>query len=327
MPFNPDAKLVPDLAASPRLLQRDGFGKGIVEAAEKDERIVALTADLSESTRLNYFEQRFPDRFFDCGVAEQAMVTVASGLAAMGKIPFTTDYGAFSPGRNWEQVRTTICLNEQPVKIVSSHSGLSVGPDGATHQILEDITLTRVLPHMTVLSPCDYEEARKATLAAAAHPGPVYLRLSREKLPSITTPATPFEVGRAEVFREGSDCAILATGPPLYDALLAAEKLASQGINCAVLDIHTIKPLDEGELVNYAKKCGALVTVEDHQIAGGLGGAVAELLSEKYAAPLERVGMRDSFGESGPATQLYEKYGISQQGIEAAAKKAVARRH
>lgn len=308
---------------------RDGYGKGLVEAGERDERVVALCADLSDSTRTIWFAQKFPERFVQVGVAEQLLVTVAAGMAAYGKIPFIASYAAFSPGRNWEQIRTTVALNDVPVKIAGCHAGVSVGPDGATHQALEDIATMRVIPNMVVVYPCDAEEARKATLEAAFNEKPTYLRLAREKSSVITTPETPFAIGKAETFWEEPDpqVAIIATGPLVYEALVAAKKLSSIKIASLVINCHTIKPIDQQAIIKAAKMTGAVVTVEEHQVAGGLGGAVAEVLSRNYPVPQEYVGMHDCFGESGEPNELLKKYQMKAVDILEAAKKAVARKN
>ncbi|MCA9391586.1 transketolase family protein [candidate division WWE3 bacterium] len=305
---------------------RDGFGDALVEAGRLNKNIVVATADLSESTRVEKFAKEFPDRFLDVGVAEQNLVAVASGLAAAGKIAFATSYAAFSPGRNWEQMRTTISYNDQPVKIIGSHGGLSVGPDGATHQALEDIALMRVLPNMTVLAPGDYEEARKATMAAIGHPGPIYLRLSRDKTPKFTTTETPFEIGEALLLREGSDVTIVSTGTITYEALLAAQALAMEETSVEVLHMPTVKPLDTTSLLNSVRKTGCVVTVEDHQIAGGLGGAVAEFLSESHPVLIRRVGVQDRFGQSGRVNELYAEYEMDSYAIIKNVKEILARR-
>jgi transketolase len=306
---------------------REGFGKGLVIAGEEDKNVVALTADLRESTKLTPFIEKFSERFFEVGVAEQILVTIASGMAACGKIPFTTSYAIFSPGRNWEQIRTTICLNDVPVKIVGSHGGLNVGADGSSHQALEDIAMMRTLPNMVVVVPCDSEEAKKATLAVAKNSKPTYLRLNREKSAVFTSEKTPFAIGKAEMFWEGKDpqVAIVAAGPLVYDSLLAAKSLKKRGIETLVLNCHTIKPIDEQAIIHAAKICEAVVTVEDHQIAGGLGGAVAEVLAKNYPTPIEFVGVKDSFGESGKAKELMEKYGLDKKGIMAACKRVITR--
>jgi transketolase len=310
---------------------RDGYGEGIVLAGEKDKNVVVLSADLTESTRAEEFSKRFPERFFEMGVAEQNMATVAAGLGASGKIPFISSYATFSPGRNWEQIRTTIAYNDSNVKIAGHHAGISVGPDGATHQALEDIATMRVMANMKVIVPCDAIEARKATLAAAQTWGPTYLRFAREKSPVITTEKTPFVPGKAEVFwlSEGKlkpQVVIIAAGPILYRALLAAKELEARKIGSVVLNLHTIKPIDRGAIITWARKAGAVVTVEEHQINGGLGGAVAEVLSSEYPAPQEFIGMRDLFGESGPPEDLLDTYGMGVQDIVAAVKRVVRRK-
>ena len=328
---NPKAKLAENIFDSPEQKPtRDGLGAGLLELGESNPNVVALCADLAESTRILAFKEKYPERYVELGVAEQNLATVASGLANYGKIPFIASYATFSPGRNNEQIRTTICINDVPVKIVGSHAGVSVGPDGATHQALEDIALMRVLPRMTVISPCDAEEARKATLAAAAHPGPVYLRLAREKTPVMTTADTPFELGKANVVwspsaKESPQVLIVATGPLLHNALLAAHEL-EKSIPVCVMNVHTIKPLDGVGILKAAKKAGAVVTVEEHQIAGGLGSAVAEYLSSRAALPIEFVGVEDRFGQSGEPRELIEHYGMGVQSIIEAVRRAKRRR-
>lgn len=295
---------------------RKGFGRGLLEAGKRDENVVAACADLTESTQMNLFANEFPKRFVEVGVGEQNLVTVGSGMASQGKIPFVSSYAAFSPGRNWEQIRTTICLNQQPVRIVGSHAGVSVGPDGATHQMLEDIALMRVMPNMVVVSPCDSVEAEKATLALAEDKiRPAYLRLSREPTPIITTDKTPFELGKSYVFAMGSDVTIIATGTMTYQALKATEMLFKHGIDAEVIHVPTIKPLDNVTILQSVKKTGAVVTVEEAQIAGGLGGAIAELLGEELPTPIKRVGIRDRFGESGNPDELLEHFGLSAKHI------------
>lgn len=298
---------------------RKGFGRGLLEAGKLDENVVAACADLTESTQMSLFANEFPNRFIEIGVAEQNLVTVGSGLAAMGKIPFVSSYAAFSPGRNWEQIRTTICLNNQPVRIVGSHAGVSVGPDGATHQMLEDIALMRVLPNMIVVSPGDSVEAQKATMALAKDKRPAYLRLAREATPIITTETTPFELGKAYVYEQGSDVSIIATGTMTYQALAAAEMLYKDGIDAEVVHVPTIKPLDAITILQSVKKTGAVITVEEAQIAGGLGGAIAELLGEELPTPMKRIGMKDRFGESGQPSELLEHFGLTAKHIAMAA--------
>lgn len=298
---------------------RAGFGRGLVKAGERNPSVVALCADLTSSTKMDAFAKAFPERFIEVGVAEQNLVTVASGMALTGKIPFVSSYAAFSPGRNWEQIRTTVALNQTNVKIVGSHAGVSVGPDGATHQMLEDIALMRVLPNMTVVVPCDSIEAEKATLALAGNVGGSYLRLAREKSPVITTAATPFALNKAQVFREGEDITIVACGIMVYQALVAAEQLAKKGIEAEVINCPVIKPLDSVRLLASIKKTGRVVTCEEGQIAGGLGGAVAELVAERHPVPLRRIGMRDHFGESGTPDELLEHFGLTAPHIAKAA--------
>lgn len=327
--IHPDSKLRNDLFdAKEQAPTRDGFGKGLVEAADADPRIVALCADLSESTRMLEFEKKYPSRFVEVGVAEQNLAALASGFAAFGKIPFISSYATFSPGRNNEQIRTTISINNVPVKIVGSHAGISVGPDGATHQALEDIALMRVQPRMVVLSPCDSEEARKATIAAAQHDGPVYIRLAREKTPLMTTAETPFQIGKATVFwtSEKPQVAIFATGPLTHNALLAARELEAAGVGARVVNVASIKPLDRETIIAEARAAGAVVTVEEHQVAGGLGSAIAELLAQESPVPQEFIGVHDQFGQSGEPKELIEHYGMSAEHIFSAAKKAIARK-
>ena len=299
---------------------RNGYGEGLVIAGEKNKNVVVLCADLTDSTRSKAFKEKFPNRFVEMGVAEQNMATVASGMAAMGKIPFISSYAVFSPGRNWEQIRTTICYNNVPVKIAGAHSGISVGPDGATHQALEDIAITRALPNMTVIVPGDSIETKKATIAAAKTKGPVYLRFAREKTPIFTTEDTPFEIGKAEILREGKDLTIIACGPVLYEALLAANILEKQGISAQVINNHTIKPIDKKTIVSAARMTGAIVTVEEHQVTGGLGSAVAEAIADTWPVPIARIGVQDRFGESGKPEELLEKYGLTAKNIVKAAR-------
>lgn len=298
---------------------RKGYGRGLVEAGRQDQNVVGACADLTESTTMNLFAQEFPDRFIEIGIGEQDLVTVGSGLAAMGKIPFVSSYAAFSPGRNWEQIRTTICLNNRPVKIVGSHAGVSVGPDGATHQMLEDIAIMRALPRMVVLAPGDSVEAQKMTMAMAKDKRPNYMRLAREATPIITSAETPFEIGAAYVFREGKDVTLIATGTMTYQALVAADMLAKDGVSAEVIHVPTIKPLDAETILRSVKKTDAVVTAEEAQITGGLGGAVAELLSEELPRPVYRIGMRDHFGESGQPNELIEHFGLTGTQIAIAA--------
>ncbi len=315
-----------DMNKSELIAIRDGYGKGLVRAGEQDERIVVLCADLTESTRSHWFAEKFPHRFIEVGIAEQNMAVIASGMAATGKIPFISSYATFSPGRNNEQIRTNICLNNMPVKIAGAHAGISVGPDGATHQALEDIALMRVLPRMVVIVPCDAIEAEKATVAAAFNGQPTYLRLGREKSPVITTPDSPFTIGKAENFRQGTDVAIIACGTLVYEALLAADALAKDSIKCTVINNHTIKPMDEETITAAAQACGAVVTAEEHQVAGGMGSAVAEVLARRAPVPIEFVGTQDRFGESGSPDELMKAFGLTAEGIISAVRKVVARK-
>ncbi|MBI1952173.1 transketolase family protein [Candidatus Saccharibacteria bacterium] len=300
---------------------RKGFGRGLLEAGRADQNVVAACADLTESTQMHLFAEAFPERFIEVGVAEQNLVTVGTGMAAMGKIPFVSSYAAFSPGRNWEQIRTTIALNDRPVKIIGSHAGVSVGPDGATHQMLEDLALMRALPNMVVIAPCDSEEAQKATLAMAKDKRPNYMRLARAETPIITSPHTPFEIGKGCVFRAGKDVTIIATGTMTYQALEAAKMLAQKDISVEVVHIATIKPLDEETILDSAKKTRHVVTAEEAQIAGGLGGAIAELLGEKMPTPMIRIGVQDRFGESGEPDELLKHFGLDAPAIAEAAQK------
>ncbi|OGE84236.1 MAG: transketolase [Candidatus Doudnabacteria bacterium RIFCSPHIGHO2_01_FULL_49_9] len=307
---------------------RNGYGEGLVVAGEKDPNVVVLCADLTESTRAEAFAKKFPERFVQMGVAEQNMATVAAGLGISGKIPFISSYAAFSPGRNWEQIRTTICYNDSNVKIAGHHAGISVGPDGATHQAVEDIATMRVLANMKVLVPCDAVEAKKMTVAAASIWGPIYIRFTREKTPVFTTEETPFTPGKAEVLwdSKNADCAIIGCGPVVYNALLAAKELEKEGIHVLVLNNHTIKPMDEKKVASVAEKCGAVVTVEEHQVMGGMGSAVAEVLARKHPIPIEFVGMQNTFGESGPPSELIEKYGMGVESIKEAVKRVIKRK-
>ncbi len=327
--LNPDAKLKDNLFDKPEAAPtRDGFGKALLELGEKNPNVVVVCADLAESTRVLPFKEKYPERYVEVGVAEQNLATVASGLAAVGKIPFITSYATFSPGRNNEQIRTTVALNQQPVKVAGSHAGLSVGPDGATHQALEDIALMRVLPNMTVIVPCDMEEARKATLVAAELDGPVYLRLGRAPTPQLTTEASPFELGKAEMLwssEHGAEVAVFGAGPLLAHALRAAKALEHE-VPVEVINLHTIKPLDREAVVAAARAAGAVVTVEEHQLAGGVGSAVAEVLSQECPVPHEFIAVRDRFGQSGQPDELIEAYGLGESAIIEAIRKAISRK-
>ncbi len=335
------AKLAENVFEKDRLEQvptRNGYGEGLVEAGQIYPNVVALCADLTESTRTEPFAKKFPERFVEIGVAEQNMASVASGLAAVGKVPFISSYAMFSPGRNWEQIRTTICYNERHVVVAGAHAGVSVGPDGATHQAIEDIAITRVIPNMTVIVPCDAVEARKATMAAAGLSGPVYLRFAREKTAVFTTAETPFVVGKAEIFWEpgGSpsfdsgrpqpDVAVVACGPLVHNALLAAHELEKEGIKVRVINNHTVKPMDEETIIKAAKDAGAVVTVEEHQINGGMGSAVAEVLTRNCPVPMEFVGVQNRFGESGAPDELIEAFGMGVSDIKDAIRRALQRK-
>lgn len=331
--INPLVKLNPKLfdADVEQVPIRKGFGEGLVVAGEVDKNVVGLCADLTESTQMHLFKAKFPERFVEIGVAEQNLAAVGSGMAAMGKIPFITSYAMFSPGRNWEQIRTTICYNDRPVKIVGSHAGISVGPDGGTHQAVEDLAITRVIPRMIVLSPCDSVEAKKATIAAAKTGTPVYLRLAREKTPVITTNDTPFEIGKSQIFFNAvtgkPDVGIIATGALVYKAIKVAEALEKEKIGVIVMNLATIKPLDEKAIAKLAEQAGALVTVEEHQIAGGMGSAVAECVAKHHPVPIEFVGVKDEFGQSGKPEELLEFYGMGEKDILEAVKKVIKRKN
>lgn len=328
--LNPDLKLNPkifdkDVKQKPI---RDGYGEGLVFAGEYDSNVVVLCADLSESTRSYKFQEKYPERFFELGVAEQNMAAVAAGMGINGKVPFISSYAAFSPGRNWEQIRTTIAYNDSNVKVAGSHAGVSVGPDGATHQMTEDIAIMRAMPNMKVFVPCDWVEAKKVTEAAAKIWGPCYIRLAREKSPVITTEETPFIPGKAEIFwqSEKPKVAMIACGLLVHNALVAAKELEEEKIPAIVLNCSSIKPLDKEKILEVARQCGAVVTVEEHQVVGGLGGAVAELLSKNYPVPINFIGLQDTFGESGKPQELIEKYGMGVGAIKEAVKRVIKKR-
>lgn len=306
---------------------RNGYGEGLVEAGKKDKSVVVLCADLTESTRSLAFKEAFPDRFVQMGVSEQSMASIAAGMSLAGKVPFISSYAAFSPGRNWEQIRTTIALQNSNAKIAGAHAGISVGADGATHQMIEDIAIMRVMPNMRVFVPCDAIQTRKTTLAAAKLDGPCYLRFAREKSPLFTTEKTPFKVGRADVYRHGVDLTIIGAGPLLYEALVAAEMLSrDHGIECRVVNMHTIKPVDVKMIIRCAKQTGAIVTVEEAQAAGGLAGVVAETLALTTPVPMERIGVPDRFGESGTPQELQEALGLTAPFIALAADRVLQRK-
>lgn len=328
--INPKLKLNPKLfdIDVEQIPTRQGYGEGLVVAGEENDQVVVLCADLTDSTKSNYFKEKFPNRFIEMGVAEQGMATVAAGMANYGKVPFISSYAAFSPGRNWEQIRTTIALNDVPVKIAGAHAGVSVGPDGATHQMLEDMALMRAMPNMIVVYPCDAIEAKKATIAAAKNGKPTYIRLAREKTPVITTVDSPFEIGKGELVWESKSpqVTIIACGPLVYESLVAAQKLSESEIEVEVINLHTIKPIDERVIISSVKKSGSVVTVEEHQVNGGMGSAVAEVLAKNFPVPVEFVGMQDSFGESGEPEELLTKYKMKSKDVVEAVKRVIQRR-
>lgn len=305
---------------------RNGLGEGLVLAAEANPNVVGLCGDLTESTRLDTFAKAYPERFFEVGVAEQNMMGIAAGLALSGKIPFIASYATFSPGRNWDQLRVSVCYSEANVKIAGCHAGVSVGPDGATHQALEDIAMTRVLPNLTIVYPADAIEARKAVMAAAEHQGPVYLRFAREKTPVVTSESSPFAIGKAALYRDGPDVAILATGPLVYEALQAAETLTQDKIQATVVNIATIKPLDEDTLLRVGRTCLAIVTSEEHQVHGGLFGAISEFYARHLPVPIEPVAVADRFGESGQPDELLRKFGLKARDIRSAVHRVLKRK-
>jgi len=327
--LNPKAYLQKNILNKSKLKQkstRDGYGQGLVEAGRKNKKVVVLCGDLTDSTRSKMFRNAFPERFIECGVAEQNMVGLAAGLALSDKIPFVSSFAVFCPGVSWSQIRVLVGQNNANVKIAGSHAGISVGPDGMSHQALEDIAIMRCLPNMVVLAPCDFIETKKATLAATQYKGPVYLRFARESTPVFTTENTPFVIGRAEIFRTGKDATIIACGPLVYNSLAAAEKLAQKGIDVGVINNHTIKPIDEKTIIRAAQETKAIVTVEDHQVMGGMGSAVAEVLSKNYPVPIEMLGIQDKWGESGESEELIEKYGLGIDSIIKAVKKVMKRK-
>lgn len=313
--INKEMKLVDDFLDTEMLPTRNGYGKGLLELCETNPDVLVMDADLAKSTRTVWVREKYPEKFVEMGIAEQDMLATAGGLSLGGKIPFCSTYGVFVAGRAWDQIRTTICYGDLNVKIGGAHGGVSVGPDGATHQSLEEIPLMRVLPRMTVLAPCDFHEAKKCTIWAAEHIGPVYIRLGREAIPIITTEETPFNMGEPAVYRSGEDVAIIAMGPLVREALLAAERLEEEGVDAMVINCHTIKPMNRDVIVDAAKKCGAVVTAEEASIFGGLGGAVAEVLSQNYPVPMSIIGIRDRFGESGQPEKLLEVFGMNADNI------------
>lgn len=302
----------PDIEKVPT---RKGYGEGLVLLGTEDPNVVVLTGDLAESTTAHLFQKQFPERFIECGVAEQNMMGLAAGLALAGKVPFISSYAVFSPGRSWDQLRVSVCYSEANVKVAGAHTGISVGPDGATHQALEDIAITRVLPNLVVLAPSDYLETKKATLALGKMKGPAYFRFARNATPVFTTEATPFEIGKAQILKDGKDLAIIGCGPVVYNALLAALELEKENISVMVINNHTIKPIDTLTLVEAAKKCKVVVTLEEHQIMGGMGSAVCEVLSRHCPVPVHRLGIPDHFGESGEPDELISKFGLDAKAL------------
>jgi transketolase len=305
---------------------RSGFGDGIVEAARKNKNIVALTADLAGSLKLQQFMKEFPERFIQCGIAEANMMGIAAGLTIGGKIPYTTTFANFSTGRVYDQIRQSIAYSGKNVKICASHAGLTLGEDGATHQILEDIGLMKMLPHMTVIVPCDYNQTKAATIAIADYEGPVYLRFGRPSWPIFTSPDEPFVLGKAQYFSEGTDVSIFACGHMVWNAIQAGAALQEKGISVEVINLHTIKPLDEEAILNSVRKTRCAVTAEEHNIIGGMGDAVAQVCSKNFPVPIEYVGTKDTFGESGTPDQLLKKYGLDVPDIIKAAEKVMARK-
>lgn len=328
--LNPDLKLNQNIFEETveTKATRDGYGDGLIYLGENNPNVVVLTGDVSESTRTEDFAKKFPQRFFECGVAEQNMAAIAAGLGISGKIPFISSYATFSPGKNWETIRTTIIYNNSNVKMAGHHAGIMTGPDGATHQATEDIAITRCWPNIKVLVPCDAIEAKKATIKASSITGPIYLRFSRDKTPIITTEDSPFEVGKIQTFWTSNNptVTIFATGYLLYYALIAAKELEQEGINVLVANVSTIKPLDGKTILELAQKTKAIVTVEDHQIEGGLGGAIAEFLARTLPTPMEFVGLNDTFAESGNPKDLIEKYGLGKEAIKTAIRKVISRK-
>ncbi len=305
---------------------RDGFGDGAVEAGKSDKNVVLLCCDLTGSTKSDGFKKAFPDRFIQVGIQEQNMAGIAAGMALAGKVPFITSYAAFNPGRNWDQLRVSICYSEANVKMIGAHAGISVGPDGATHQAMEDVAITRVLPNLTVIVPADYYDAKKACIEMAKMKGPVYMRFGRENVPLITTEETPFKIGRAETFRTGNDVTVIACGTLVYEALIAAKQLEAEGIDVRVINMHTIKPLDKDAIIKAAKETGCIVTAEEHQINGGLGGAVAECVAKNYPVPIEFVAVNDRFGESGQPEELMTKFLVKAPNVVWSVREAIKRK-
>lgn len=307
-----------------KIPMRDGYGKALLKLIGNGKPVVALDADVAKSTRTVWVRDQYPEHFLDMGIAEQDMVGTASGLALGGMIPFASTYGVFLAGRAWDQIRTTVCYNNLNVKLAGAHAGISVGPDGATHQALEDVALMRVLPNMTVVVPCDAVETEKATLALAEREGPCYIRFGREAVPVITDEDSPFEIGKANVLRDGKDAVLFANGAMVYEGLEAAKRLSGEGIDLMVVNLHTVKPLDQEAVLTAARKTGRVITAEEHQAAGGMGSAVAECLAQHYPVPMRILGMQDGFGESGAPDELMKRYGFSSDAIYQAVKDFVA---
>ena len=321
------AKLNPNFFTNPKLIeQREGVAWALKKLG-KNKKVVVLSADLEESTRVSGFKKEYPERFFEVGVAEQSLAGIAAGLASCGKIPIISSFGVFSPGRNWEQIRISICYSKLPVVILGSHAGLSVGADGASHQALEDIALTRVLPNLCVVAPCDAQELEKAIVEAVRLKHPTYIRFHRQKLPLITQQSAGFKIGKAEIFCQGRDVTLIACGSMVEPSLRAACELEREKIKVELINLHTIKPLDEESILSSAKNTGAVVCAEEHQIFGGMGSAVAQLLAQKYPVPVEFIGVKDSFGDSGEAGELLEKYGLTKDMIKTKIKTAIQRKN
>jgi len=315
-----------DLENPEKKPSRDGYGLGLVAAGKDNPEVVAIGADITVSTRVDWFQNEFPERFYSVGIAEQNQMCVAAGMSLMGKVPFVTNYGVFLAGRSWDQIRTTVCYNNLNVKLGGAHGGISVGPDGATHQALEEISIMRCLPNMTVIVPADSAEAQKATEAMAKACGPMYIRFGREPVPVVTDDNTPFEIGKAYCCREGADVAIIACGVMVYESLVAAKSLAERGVEAMVLNLHTIKPIDKEAIIEAAKKCGAVVTAEEHQLMGGMGSAVAEVLMENCPVPIKMVGVKDSFGQSGDPDVLMKEYGLTLAAIVSAVNEVLGKK-
>jgi transketolase len=305
---------------------RSGFGAGLLEAGKQNENVVALCADLTGSLKMDAFLKEFPERFFQVGIAEANMIGIAAGLTIGGKIPFTGTFANFSTGRVYDQIRQSVAYSDKNVKICASHAGLTLGEDGATHQILEDIGLMKMLPGMTVINPCDYNQTKAATIAIAKHEGPVYLRFGRPTVPVFTDADQKFEIGKAWMVNEGKDVSIFATGHLVWKAIEAGEKLAEMGIDAEIINIHTIKPLDAQAILQSVAKTGCVVSAEEHNRLGGLGDSIAQVLAQNLPTPQEYVAVNDSFGESGTPDQLMEKYGLSTEAIVAAVQKVLARK-